>query len=87
MQQVSSPRPIFKRRLTERERFAREAMVAAFGFRGLGDHPANQNLRGRIVINPFGSVAVAYAEAGLHPFPTGGDDGKRPLVKNWQRRR
>ena len=47
MQELPSPRPIFKHRLTKRERFAREAMIEAFGFRGLGVHPGNQNLHDR----------------------------------------
>lgn len=34
---------------------------------------------------PFASVAIDYAKEGLHPFPTGGDDGKKPLVRNWQK--
>ncbi len=36
---------------------------------------------------PFAAVAVDYSRAGLSPFPCGGDDGKRPAVKGWQRRR
>lgn len=34
---------------------------------------------------PFGSVAPQIAQ--LSPFPTGGSDGKKPLIGGWQRRR
>ena len=33
----------------------------------------------------FADHAPDYLEAGLVVFPTGGDDGKLPLVKNWQK--
>jgi hypothetical protein len=34
---------------------------------------------------PFGSHAWKYLDAGLRVFPAGGEDGKRPLIKNWPR--
>lgn len=34
--------------------------------------------------NIFANHAADYAEHGLIVFPVGGDDGKRPLVANWQ---
>ena len=33
---------------------------------------------------PFGSHAGIYLAAGLRVFPTGGEDGKKPLIKHWQ---
>jgi len=33
----------------------------------------------------FGAVASDYAARGLRVIPTGGPDGKRPKIKNWQR--
>uniref|UniRef100_A0A2A4YVH0 DNA primase/polymerase bifunctional N-terminal domain-containing protein n=1 Tax=OCS116 cluster bacterium TaxID=2030921 RepID=A0A2A4YVH0_9PROT len=44
-----------------------------------------------IVLNPtpnnniFATHAVDYADQGLYVFPVGGEDGKRPLVKNWRK--
>lgn len=31
----------------------------------------------------YASYAGVYLEAGLRVFPAGGEDGKRPLIKNW----
>lgn len=36
-------------------------------------------------VGPFGSSAVQFAEAGCAVLPCGGVDGKRPLVKNWNK--
>lgn len=33
----------------------------------------------------FADCAPEYSEAGLRVFPTGGDDGKKPLITNWRR--
>lgn len=33
----------------------------------------------------FASTAPQYAALGLRVFPTGGPDGKKPLIKNWPR--
>jgi hypothetical protein len=38
-------------------------------------------------IGPFGSVALAYCDAGLAVLPCGGSDGKTPRVKAWQTRK
>jgi hypothetical protein len=32
----------------------------------------------------FGAVAKDYAALGLRVVPTGGEDGKRPLIRKWQ---
>jgi len=32
----------------------------------------------------FGAAAKDYAALGLRVVPTGGEDGKRPLIRNWQ---
>jgi hypothetical protein len=34
---------------------------------------------------PFQTAAPVYAEFGLRVFPTGGDDGKKPLIKRWRK--
>ena len=36
-------------------------------------------------MNIFADHAPRYAEAGFRCFPTGGPDGKKPLIKNWQK--
>ena len=36
-------------------------------------------------VGPFGLMARAYAERSLRVFPTGGPDGKKPLIRNWPR--
>ena len=36
-------------------------------------------------MGPFGSMAAEYAARNLRPFPTGGSDGKRPLIRGWRR--
>lgn len=38
-----------------------------------------------ISLCPFGDHAASYAEYDLVTFPVGGDTGKMPLVKNWQK--
>lgn len=34
---------------------------------------------------PFHTAAPVYAGFGLRVFPTGGEDGKKPLIKGWQK--
>ena len=36
-------------------------------------------------VGPFGLMALAYAARSLRVFPTGGTDGKKPLIRNWPR--
>lgn len=36
-------------------------------------------------LGPFGSYAQTYLAAGLIVFPAGGEDGKKPLIRNWQK--
>lgn len=36
-------------------------------------------------VGPFGLMAQAYAARSLRVFPTGGPDGKKPLIRNWPR--
>jgi hypothetical protein len=34
-------------------------------------------------VGPFGTDAQLYLAAGLRVFPTGGEDGKKPLIRYW----
>ena len=37
-------------------------------------------------MGPFGEMAASYCAMGLAPTPTGGPDGKRPMLKGYNRR-